>query len=232
MKRVALLLALVVAVPLFADPQKTSLLSNSNSTASTAAGSPVTTQLDNLRLEATVKWLGPSSKGSLIVYNGNGCCSGWGILVLSNTDSPANALSVLAGGVTVVPTSITLTPNKWQHVTMDRVSQTVTLTVTTVPDDDDDVAPPPQTASLGFIPANFIGLLRPAQTYVGDAFNGFVNDAKITDLGSGSVIDSWDFTHAQATFGKLNLYGGPVGANGHVLSNFTSSWAVPAHGNN
>lgn len=223
-----MLLAAVIALPVFADPPATSLFATPHTTAQTA--NAITTQTDNMRIEATVKWLGPSTLGSLIAYNGNGCCSGWGILVLASTDSPSNAVAVLAGGNVVVASTITLTPNKWQHVTMDRVAGNVTLTVSTLSDDDD--APPPQTANLGFIPVNFIGHLAAPHTYVGDAFNGFIRNVSFSDItGSPAVIESWDFTHAPATSGKLNLYSSPVGANGHVLSNFTNSWAVPAHGN-
>ena len=225
--RKLVLLCAFLAIPLFADSQKTSLLSTPHTTAQTA--NAVTTQTDNLRLEATVKWLGPSPVGSLILYNGNGCCSGWGILVLASTDNPPNVLAVLAGGIVVATSPLTLTPNRWQHVTMDRVAGSVTLTVSDVGDDDDGT--PPQTFSFGFIPVFFVGNLVQPHTYVGDVFNGFLSDAKITNLGGPSVIESWDFTHAPATSGKLNLYSSPVGVNGHVLSNFTSWWAVPAHGN-
>ena len=226
--RKLVLLCAFVAVPLFADSPKISMLSNPTTTAHTAG--PVTSQTDNLRLEATVKWLGPSNPGSLIVYNGNGCCSGWGILVFSSNDTPANAVAVLAGGVTIVPSTITLTPNKWQHVTMDRVNQNVTLTVTDVGDDGRNST---QTADLGIVPVNFVGFLRPAVTYVGDAFNGFIADAKITDLGSSNVIDSWDFTHGSGTSGKLTLFAvaAASGSNGNVL-NLTSPIAAQVPGNN
>lgn len=228
MRKIVLVLAFV-AVPLFADSPKISMLSSPQTTARTPG--PVTGQTDNLPLEATVKWLGPSSVGSLIVYNGNGCCSGWGILVFGSADTPANAVGVLAGGVTIVPSTITLTPNKWQHVTMDRVGQAVTLTVSDVGDDGDHST---QTASLGVVPVNFIGFLRPAVTYVGDAFNGFIAEAKITSLsGTPTVIDSWDFTHGSGTFGKLTLFTGATatGSNGNVL-NLTSAWAAQVPSNN
>ncbi|HLJ75721.1 MAG TPA: hypothetical protein VKU62_14100 [Thermoanaerobaculia bacterium] len=228
MKKLVLLMA-VCAVPLFADQPQTALLATPTTTARTATA--ITTQNDDLRMEATVKWLGPSSVGSLIVYNGNGCCSGWGILVFSSNDTPANAIAVLAGGVTIVPSNLTLTPNVWQHVSMDRVNQDVTLTLSSADNNDHT---PPQTVDLGVVPANFVGFLRPAQTLVGDAFNGFISDAAITSLaGTPSVIESWDFSQAPATFNKLvNLYGPTAtGSNGHVL-NLTSSWAVPARGNN
>lgn len=230
MRKLVFLFAFL-AVPLFAGSQKTALLSTSSTTARTAG--PVTNQTDNLRLEATVKWLGPSNLGSLIVYNGNGCCSGWGILVLASTDNPPNVLAVLAGGITVAPSTITLTPNVWQHIVMDRVNGDVTLTVTSVAegnDGQDNHRIAPQTDDLGGIgvnPLSNYAWLRPPLTYVGDAFNGFIANATITDLTSTpNMIESWDFSQPPATFGNLGLFGATApGANGHTL-NLTSVWAV------
>lgn len=231
----AILVSALAAVSALADdsPSKNiALLCNPGSTPRTALGAPATTQVDDLRLEATVKWLGPSTRGSLIVYNGHGAVSGWGIFVLASTDTPANSVAVLAGGVVVAPSPITLTAGKWQRVRMDRVDQVVTLSVRDVErdDDDDDDDTSVQTYSFGVIPVNPVGggFRHIEQTQVGDAFNGFIENARIKGLdASESVIESWAFNHGTPA-GRYELFGTTsTGVNGHVLNLQNTVWAVP-----
>jgi len=222
----AVLISALFAASAAADDHRSSdfaLLCTSLSHPRTAAGAPVTTQIDNLRLDATVKWLGPSTVGSLILYNGHGAVTGWGILVLPSTDPSANALAVLAGGIVVAPSPIVLPVGKWQRIRMDRVNQIVTMSVRGVDDDE-----PPQTFSFGGIGVNPVGgpFRTIEQTLVGDAFNGLVESARIQTLdASRTVIESWSFAHGTAA-GKYELFGGTAtGAKGHVLNLQDASWA-------
>ena len=225
-----ILLVALAAVTILADSDKASLLCTPTSTAATTG--VVTTQLDDLRLEATVKWLGPSTPGSLIVYNGHGAVSGWGILLFGSSDTPPNAISVLAGGVTIVSSPLTLTPGRWQHIQMDRVSQVVTMTLQDVAGDGDDHDHghgAVQTYSFGVIPANPVGGVYSSieGTDVGNAFNGFIRDARVETLnGTPAVVESWRFTEG-TPFGRLTLFGPTAtGVNGHVLHLQNVSWAV------
>jgi hypothetical protein len=207
------------------------LLCNPFSHPATAPGAPVTTQIDNLRLDATVKWLGPSTPGGLIVYNGHGAVSGWGILVLSSLDVPANGLAVLAGGIVVATSPLTLTAGQWQHIRMDRVNQTVTMTLSNVGDDDgEDV----QTFSFGAIPVNPVGAIHHAieRTSVGDAFNGFIKSASIRAIGSpDTLIEAWDFSRGGVLFDQYRLLTPTAaGVNGNVLNLQNTVWAAPILG--
>jgi hypothetical protein len=222
----AVLVFVLVAASAIADDHSSkefALLCTSASHPRTAAGAPVTTQIDNLRLDATVKWLGPSTVGSLILYNGHGAVTGWGILVLPSTDPSANALSVLAGGIVVAPSPIVLPVGKWQRIRMDRVNQIVTVSVRGVDDDE-----PPQTYSFGGIGVNPVGGFFSSieQTLVGDAFNGFVETARIQTLdASRTVIESWSFEHGTVS-GRYELFGPTAtGTKGHVLNLQNASWA-------
>jgi hypothetical protein len=235
------LLVASCAVTTFADhdhdDDQSSLLCAPASSAVTPG--VVTTQLDNLRLEATVKWLGPANAGSLLVYNGSGSVSGWGILLFGSNDSPPNVISVLAGGVTIVSSPLTLTAGQWQHIQMDRIGQVVTVLLEDVGGDDDHHDRDhghhhAQTFSFGVIPANPVGgqFTSIEGTNVGTAFNGFIRDANVTTLGTPDVVvESWDFTKG-TPFGPLTVFGpAATGINGHTLTTKNVSWAVPNHRN-
>ena len=164
----------------------------------TTPGSPVTLQDNNLRMEAKVLWGGPPNRGGLIVYNGHGCCSGWGILLLGEADGgDRHKLSVLAGGITVAVAQVTLPVGEWVRVAMERRDQVVTLIV-----GEDDAA---QVYDLGVIPVNPLGTDRiiggqplrlTEKVTIGENFNGIVDDVKFRSLegkGNSGVIEYWRF---------------------------------------
>lgn len=188
----------------------------------TAPGSPVTLQNDNLRMEAMVKWAGPPSKSGMLVYNGHGCCSGWGILWLGDAEgADANKLAVLAGGITVVSAPVSLPVGKWAHVVMERRAQVVTLTV-----DADGKHTPAQVFNLGVIPSNPLGVdNRPVtggtvrtteKLTLGENFNGLIDNVKIRTLDTKQTVDSWKFDDVTGFTA--------TGSKGNVLNLQASAW--------
>jgi hypothetical protein len=189
----------------------------------------VTLQTDNLRLEALVKWSGPPSRSGLLVYNGHGCCSGWGILWLGDDAGPdANKLSVLAGGIIVQTAPVSLPAGKWTRVAMERRAQVVTLTVGGTGEHD-----PAQVFNLGVIPVNPLGVdNRPVaggtvrtteKASVGENFNGLVDDVKFRTLDTKQTIESWKFDDVTGFTA--------TGSKGHVLNLETATWmAVDGEG--
>jgi hypothetical protein len=189
---------------------------------STAPGSPVTLQTDDLRLEAMVKWAGPPSRSGVMVYNGHGCCSGWGILWLGDdAGADANKLSVLAGGITVQVAPASLPVGKWTRVVMERRAQVVTLTVGGTGKRD-----PAQVFNLGVIPVNPLGVdNRPVtggtvrtteKASIGENFNGLIDDVKFTSLIPKLTIESWRFNDVTGFIAQ--------GSKGHVLNLETAAW--------
>src|ERR1700733_12718512 len=83
---VTLMLASLVVAHADGDRARRDFALGFSEAAGSSATGPAIGRLDNLRMEALVKWNGPSANGGLIVYNGNGCCNGWGILLHGTND--------------------------------------------------------------------------------------------------------------------------------------------------
>ena len=223
--------SLLGIVPAFADQQPhgdfAMAFQGSPGLASTAPGSPLTLQTDNLRMEALVMWAGPPNQGGVIVYNGHGCCSGWGILLLGDADgADAHKLAVLAGGVTIVTAPVTLPVGEWTHVVMERRAQDVMLSVGGTGKHD-----PVQTFDLGIIPANPVGVdNRPVaggtvrtteKLSVGENFNGLVDNVAVTALDTNETLDSWRFNDVTGFIA--------TGSQGHVLNLQSAEWIDISH---
>src|SRR5207237_10732602 len=88
----------------------------STSQAGTAAGAPVTTQIDDIRYEALVNWSGPALECPVLVYNGHSAVSGWGIFI----DNATGKIGILAGGIVGLVGEVALSQGRWQHVTAQR----------------------------------------------------------------------------------------------------------------
>jgi hypothetical protein len=181
---------------------------------STAPGSPVTLQTDNLRLEAMVKAAGPQINGGLLVYNGSGCCSGWGILLQGNEAGiDANKLSVLAGGIVVAASPASLPVGKWTRVVMERRAGVVTLTV-----GGNSRRNPAQEFNLGVVPANPLGMAMGAteRFTLGQNFNGLIDDVKVRTLDTRKTVESFSFNDVTGYTSK--------GKYGAILDTSGSSW--------
>ena len=76
-----------------------------------------TTNVNNISMEAWVKWNGTTGTNQYIYYNGNSTANGYGIFVNA---ANANKLSVNCGGVAILNSTIALTTGTWQHVIVTR----------------------------------------------------------------------------------------------------------------
>lgn len=195
--------------------------------AATAPGSPLTLQTDNIRMEALVMWAGPPNQGGVIVYNGHGCCSGWGILLFGDADgADAHKLGVLAGGVTIVSAPVTLPVGEWTRVVMERRGQDVTLSVGGTGKHD-----PVQTFDLGIIPVNPLGVDNRSVTggtvrtteklSVGENFNGLIDNVAVRTLDTNQTLDSWRFNDVTGFIA--------TGSQGHVLNLQSAEWIDISH---
>ena len=190
--------------------------------ATTANGSPVTLQNDDLEMEALVKWSGRPARSGMIVYNGHGCCSGWGILLMGDDQAPFHRgkLAVLAGGVTVEVSAAQLPVGEWARVRMERRSGIVTIGVRGSGKHDDE-----QLYNLGFIHSNPLGVdNRPVvggtvrtteRLTVGENFNGYIDDVTIRTL-AGTTIEYFGFNHPSGFIA--------VGDMGKVLNLQSAAW--------
>ena len=181
-------------------------------TGSTATGAAIN-RTDNLRMEALVRYDGPSADGGVLLYNGNGCCNGWGLLVYgtNNTGSNAGRLAILAGGVVVQDSqqSLTLPVGVWERVRVESRGQHVTLSF---PGND-----PGPVFSFGIVPRNDLNFEAPSSVTVGQGFNGLIRDVRFTSL---------DTPNTLLEFWRLNEGMGNIatGVNGGVLNLTNTSW--------
>ena len=186
--------------------------------ASTPMGTIVTTQIDDMEYAATVRFDGPNVNAGgddhqIIVYNGHGAVSGWGILILgAGQGFTDGTVSILAGGIVVAPTSLVLPRGQWVDVSAVRTGGVVTVRVGD------------QTESVGVIPVNPVGAYWASieRTSVGgdgvfDAptgmFHGAIKDVSLRT--NNTWIERWRF----AGHGNTS-----TGINGTVLQLGTASW--------
>jgi len=183
---------------------------------SAASGSlatgPASDQNDNLRMEALVRYDGPSENGGALLYNGNGCCNGWGV-VLYGTNAGANAgrLTIVAGGVTIADTQqpMTLPVGEWQRIRVESRGQIVTVSFP-------DKTPGPQF-SFGVVSRNDLNFEAPSTFTVGEGFNGLIDEVTVTKLDTpNTVLESWGFNEGTGN--------SATGVNGGVLSLTNTSW--------
>ena len=177
---------------------------------SIATGVPIN-RTDNLRMEALVRFDGPSANGGVLLYNGSGCCTGWGLLVYGTNPDPnaAGRLAILAGGVTIQDSqqSLTLPVGVWQRIRIESRGQLVTLSF---PGKD-----PGPVFSFGIVPRN--GLNSGSSVIIGQGFNGLIRDVRFTSLDTpNTVLEFW----------RLNEGTGNIstGVNGGVLDLTNTSW--------
>lgn len=179
---------------------------------------------DNLRMEALVRYDGPSDNGGVLIYNGDSAFNGWGLLMDgTNAGSNAGRLRILAGGVTVQDSQqvLTLPIGVWQRVRVESRGQRVTLSF---PGHDD----PGPVFSFGTVPRNDVIFLlekEPSKprVIVGQGFNGLIKDVRFTSLDTpNTVLEFWrlnDGTGSTAT-----------SVEGDILDLFNTTWIrIPEH---
>lgn len=78
----------------------------------------VTTLTDNVTMECWVRWDGTAVPvANLIMYNGDGSTSGYGLYMVPGVTGVVN---FLAGGIIATSTLYSLTPNVWTHLALRR----------------------------------------------------------------------------------------------------------------
>ncbi|MEX2154906.1 MAG: LamG-like jellyroll fold domain-containing protein [Gemmatimonadaceae bacterium] len=177
-----------------AEPAGFALAFNgATSSAATPNGAVATTQIDDIRIEAWVKWNGPGAADGMIFYNGHSGVTGWGFFVENGT----GRVGILAGGVFADFSTLALAVGQWQHVTAERIASVITVNV--------DGA----TFSFGGVGVNGIGgfgerTLVGRGTGAGDlddtpngVFNGLIDDVQIS-TSSGTLIERWTFDEGSA----------------------------------
>jgi hypothetical protein len=189
----------------------TLFFNGADANASTPLGTVLTTQIDNIEMDAQVRWDGANATNSnqMIYFNGHGGVAGWGIIVLGGE------VCILQAGIDIPCTGLLLTQGVWQHVSAKRVNGEISVTL-------DD-----QTVDLGFrgvqpIPGAFAAIVR--TTVGGDGtfdgptgdFHGAIDRVRVRDLSTDSWIERWNFNEGT----------GPtaVGAKGTVLYVGNSAW--------
>lgn len=189
--------------------------------ASTPNGSVITTRIDNLIVDAMVKYNGPNATNShqTLFYNGNGAVTGWGILILGTADGVApGTVAILAGGQQLIPTGLVLAPGRWHHIFVERSLRNIT---TLLVDD--------QAISLGAVNAVQLGgsYTSIEHTSVGgdgtfDApsgdLNGVVDDLTLMDATTRAVIERWTFDEGRGATTR--------GVNGGVLQLGHTGWVA------
>jgi hypothetical protein len=176
------------------------------------ATGPAIDQNDNLRMEALVRYDGPSENGGLLLYNGNGCCNGWGVLIYgTNAGANAGRLGILAGGVTFADTQqpMTLPVGEWQRIRVESRGQIVTVSFP-------DATPGPQF-SYGVVSRNELNFGGASTFTVGDGFNGLIDEVTMTKLDTpNTLLEYWGFHEGTGS--------SATGAHGTVLSLTNTSW--------
>ncbi|HEX7937690.1 MAG TPA: hypothetical protein VF483_01790 [Gemmatimonadaceae bacterium] len=190
-----------------------------NANASTPLGTVLTTQIDNLEVDVMVRYDGPNANHShqTVYYNGHGAVTGWGIIIQAQADGdPDGSLAILAGGIDIPLTGMTLTIGKWQHIVARRVNQQVSVTL-------DD-----RTVDLGGLGVHPVGqgYASIERTTIGGdgtfdspsgSFNGAIDNVKVRDLANDQWIERWNFNAGQGTT--------TTGVNGTVLGIGNAVWA-------
>lgn len=193
------------------DDKKHFALQFNAASGSIATGAPIN-RTDNLRMEARVRYDGPSADGGVLIYNGNGCCNGWGLLAYgTNAGSNAGRLAILAGGITVQDSqqSLTLPVGVWQRVRVESRGQRVTLSF---PGND-----PGPVFSFGTVPRNGLNFEVPSSVTVGQGFNGLIDDVRFTSLDTpNTLLEFWRFNEGTGSIA--------TGVNGGVLNLTNTTW--------
>jgi hypothetical protein len=186
---------------------------------STPLGTILTTQIDDIAVDAMVRFDGGNSAGShqMIYYNGHGGVSGWGIIVLGEPHGFADGtIGILMGGIDIPMTTLVLKPGVWQHVTAERRGGSFTVTL----DDQTYVIGPrgvnPVAGAFAGIERTTVGGDGTFNAPSGD-FHGAIDRVRVRDLSTDNWIERWNFNEGQGTTA--------TGVNGMVLQIGNSVWA-------
>ncbi|MGH7680185.1 MAG: AfsR/SARP family transcriptional regulator [Gemmatimonadaceae bacterium] len=198
------------------DDAGTALLFNGTGQASTTIGTLITPKVDNVAFDARVRFDSLTGRYQMLVYNGHGAVTGWGVMVVGRGDGqPEGTIAILAGGITITATPLVLKKGTWQYLSAERRDGKVTVFL-------DD-----QSYVIGPFPVNpVIARYRAIErTSVGgdgtyDApkaqFRGAIDRLRIRDLAGNYWVDRWNFDEGR---GPLT-----IGARGGVLYVGGTQW--------
>ena len=186
---------------------------------STPLGTTVTTQIDDIAVDAKVRFEGPNAFGAhqMIYYNGHGAVSGWGIIVLGAADGlPDGSIGILAGGIAIPMTPFVLTPGEWHHVSAERRGGVVTVTF----DEQVYVIGPlgvnPVGGGFAAIERTSLGGDGTFDAPTGD-FHGAIDKVRVRNLATDKWIERWQFNEGEGV--------STTGAKGTVLFLGNTAWA-------
>jgi hypothetical protein len=184
--------------------------------------------IDNIAVEARVKWNGATAGSQCILYNGDPSYNGYGLYLFN---SNGWKISVLAGGVTDVFADATLPIGEWTHLALVRSAGIWTLYINGVAT--------PMTYN-NFSPNYASGNLYIGGIGGGDPFNGAIDEVRMwnTARTASDISDNMNFCFTSAPAGLAGYWqfnensGSTVydlaGANDLTLGNFnfneTDGW--------
>jgi hypothetical protein len=190
-----------------------------NANTSTPLGTIVTSQIDNIAVDAMVRFDGGNAVGShqMIYYNGHGAVSGWGIIVLGAPHGFADGtIGILAGGIAIPMTNLVLQPGVWQHVTAERRAGVITVTLEGESFVIHGLGVNPVARGFAAIERTTVGGDGTFNGPTGN-FNGAVDRVRVLDLNTESWIERWNFNEGEGATA--------TGVNGTVLFVGNSLWA-------
>src|SRR3954469_6810900 len=113
------------AATLSAGGGSTLFFNGADANASTPLGTVVTTQIDNIEVDAELRWDGANATNQyqMIYFNGHGAVSGWGLMMFGSE------ICVLQAGIDIPCTGLNLTQGTWQHLSARRVNGEISVTL-------------------------------------------------------------------------------------------------------
>ena len=190
----------------------TLFFNGANANASTPLGTVLTTQIDNISVEATFRNDGPNAVGShqMIYYNGHGAVTGWGLIVIGGQ------LGILAGGIDIPMTPFMVADGNWHHVYAERRNQVVTVVLDGVTHVIGGLGVNPIGGFFAGIERTSVGGDGTFNAPSGD-FNGAIDNVKVRDLNTDQWVERWNFNAGSGTTA--------TGVNGTVLQVGNAVWA-------
>ncbi|PKP17520.1 MAG: hypothetical protein CVU05_15400, partial [Bacteroidetes bacterium HGW-Bacteroidetes-21] len=153
------------------------------------AGEPFTMQIDNVSIEAWVKWNGvEAGQNQIVVYNGNTSSSGFGLFINSGDNYE---ISLLCGGASIATSDYKLSTGVWTHLAVVRNGGTWTFYANGIPYSLSE-NPIPLTISAsdhGLIGGNVSGT---------EPFGGQMDEVRIWEIAL-SACDIAGFMHSEMT---------------------------------
>lgn len=199
---------------------------------SSALRSTITTQVDNITMEAWVNWSGGKngqSDDQEIFYNGHTGNGGYGILMTAGGN-----LKILIGGLAYLGSSQNLKPGVWTHVAIVRNNGTWALYVNGTYN---DVSPNTTTPNSPTVAGGNQTMVGADQSGTGHLFYGSIDEVKFwsiarsaSDIQADMIACSVNAQSGLLGYWNFNDGSGSVAAdgsgNGYALTLTNTSWVT------